>query len=302
MKRPFLFPVLLLCILLLPNFTASQDSSARDSSAANKKSRRAFVRQQEWTKDHALLVSEQAHLFAEQARMQAETAQLSAQLHSELAPHLYELQAQALAQVGPAIEQAMELTGPAIEQAMELVGPAIEQATQELQNVDWPEINAAMQEASRKMARLGPLPHIPPIPPMPPLPAMAPLPAMPPIPPIPPIPNGPLPMFFHESFGWDWQTEAYAKNLTDDEQVHLQALAALLDRDETTALPELKRLAREHANWAMRASTVAMLAHAESSNVLPILDEALNKDTDQRVRLAAVRALAIGMNRRRGKF
>lgn len=91
---------------------------------------------------------------------------------------------------------------------------------------------------------------------------------------------------------WGFAHRAYAEQLTDDEQVKVQALAALLDRDEKTALPEIKRLAREHKNWAMRASAVAMLANSESAESLAILDEVLNQDTDRRVRKAAVRALA----------
>ena len=42
----------------------------------------------------------------------------------------------------------------------------------------------------------------------------------------------------------------------------------------------------------MRASAVGMLANSESAESLVILDEALNKDADRRVRKAAVRALA----------
>jgi HEAT repeat protein len=109
---------------------------------------------------------------------------------------------------------------------------------------------------------------------------------------MPPFPSGPLPMIFDGDLHWGFEYRAYAEHLTDDEQVNLQALAALLDRDEKTALPEIKRLAREHENWAMRASAVAMLADSESAESLVILDEALNKDTDRRVRKAAVRALA----------
>jgi hypothetical protein len=170
----------------------------------------------------------------------------------------------------------------------------MEQAMQAMEQINWPEINAAMQEASRRLARLAPLPDIPPMPPIPsipPFPALAPLPSIPPIPSIPPLPSGPLP-FIAGDLRWGFEHGAYAEQLTDDEQVNLQALAALLDRDEKTALPEIKRLAREHENWAMRASAVAMLADSESAESLAILDEALNKDADRRVRKAAVRTLA----------
>jgi HEAT repeat protein len=109
---------------------------------------------------------------------------------------------------------------------------------------------------------------------------------------MPPFPSGSLPMIFDGDLHWGFKHRAYAEHLTDDEQVNLQALAALLDRDEKTALPEIKRLAREHKNWAMRAAAVALLADSESAESLVILDEALNKDTDRRVRKAAVQALA----------
>ncbi|MDZ7363100.1 MAG: HEAT repeat domain-containing protein [candidate division KSB1 bacterium] len=95
--------------------------------------------------------------------------------------------------------------------------------------------------------------------------------------------------FGHE---WSFNSKAYAKFLNDDEQVHLQALAALLDRDEKTALPEIKILARQHENWAMRAAAATMLSRPESAEAISILEEVLNKDADARVRKAAVRALS----------
>jgi HEAT repeat protein len=121
---------------------------------------------------------------------------------------------------------------------------------------------------------------------------MPPLPPIPPIPPLPPLPNGVIAPFITGDLDWDFESRAYAEQLTGDEQIQLQALAALWDRDENAALPEVKRLAREHENWAMRAAAVRLLANSESAESLAILDEVLSKDTDRRVRKAAVQALA----------
>jgi hypothetical protein len=265
MKRSFLLPALLLLVLLLPGLTVSQDAAKRDSLKTTHKPRRSLLLQHELMRGRAELASEQARLLMEQGKMRMEAAHLQA----EIAPHLYELQAEALAHVGPAVEQAMAQAAPALAQVME--------------GIAWPEINAAVQDASRELARLAPLMDMPPMPPFPPIP---------PIPPMPPLPSGIIAPFIDGDLDWDFESGAYAEQLSGDEQIQLQALAALWDRDENAALPEIKRLAREHENWAMRASAVRLLANSESAESLAILDEVVSKDADRRVRKAAVQALA----------
>jgi HEAT repeat protein len=65
----------------------------------------------------------------------------------------------------------------------------------------------------------------------------------------------------------------------------------LLDNDETLALPEVKNLMNDK-NWAMRAAALEMLAHVESREAVSLLREALQRETDNRVKRAAIRALA----------
>jgi hypothetical protein len=145
-------------------------------------------------------------------------------------------------------------------------------------------INARMAAKAAKLytMRMPALAAIPPLPPMP---------ALPPMPPLPAAPFYAMPHYLHYSFE-NFFSKEYAESLTDDEQIKIQALAGLLSQDETTALPEIKKLARQHPNWAMRAAAISVLAGAESTEALTILDEALQQDADHRVRLAAVRALS----------
>lgn len=256
MRRALFFSLLL---LLFPNLVASQVSTTRDSASTVRPSHRGRL------VPHAL-PDYSARMAAENARMAAEAARLSAELippiFSEGIFELHSVLPQALAQIGPALEQM----GPALEQAMR-------------------EVEFSMQGLHHH------LPELMALPPMPPMPALAPLPPLPPMPPLPPAPFYAMPHHLQYSFG-DFFSKEYAENLTDDEQIKIQALAGLLSQDEKTALPEIKHLARQHPNWAMRAAAVSLLAGAESTEALAILDEALQQDADHRVRLAAVRALS----------
>ncbi len=262
-------------VTALPILVIAQSKSPRDSSAA-KSLQRARVLHQETGKQK--IDVERAKIAAEKAKIRAETAKHKARL----APGEWD------------VDEWVDVD-PIIEDALSEVEPAMELARAALENINWGEINEALQEASENLTLImpfPPLPDIPPMPTLPPIPALAPMPAIPPIPAIPPMPEiwlGEGMRFGHE---WSFNSKAYAKFLSDDEQVHLQALAALLERDEKTALPEIKTLARQHENWAMRAAAVAMLAKPESAEAIPILEEVLNKDTDPRVRKAAVRALS----------
>jgi|GEM_PF-3516059 len=278
MKRTLL-NLTVACAVALPLGVVAQSKSPRDSSAA-KSLQRARVLQQETEKQKKHV--ERAKISTEQAKSRAEAEKHKARVKARLTPGEWDF------------DELVDVN-PIIEGALWEVEPAMELARAALENIDWGHINEAMQEASENLALImpfPPLPDIPPMPDIPPIPALAPFPNIPPIPAIPPMPEiwlGEGMRFGHE---WSFNSKAYAKFLSDDEQVHLQALAALLDRDEKTALPEIKTLARQHENWAMRAAAVAMLAKPESAEVIPILEEVLNKDTDPRVRKAAVRALS----------
>jgi hypothetical protein len=244
------------CALVAPILVIGQAKVPRDSSAA-KPSQRERARQQyfELQKDAVT----RAKLAAEKAKIKAKH---NVRMH--LAEEEWE------------VDELADLE-PAIEEAMSQVEPALAQAREALENVDWGEIDAAMEEASESLSAIAPFAHIPDIPPIP---------AIPPIPDIPPMPHIVI------GAGLSFGDREYKRNLSDEEQVRLQALAALLNNDEKTALPEIKNLARQHENWAMRAAAVSMLANAESAEAIPLLEEVLNKDADQRVRKAAVRALS----------
>jgi hypothetical protein len=225
-------------------------------------------------------------MAADRARTEAERARHHARREAHADFDEFELEA--LAEIEPAVAGAFEL-----------IGPAMDEARAALANIDFGEINAAMedanaamQEASESLARLAPMPPIPPISGIPPFPALAPFPDIPPIPAIPPLPDFGIGRGRGPGRSWGFGSREFTKNLNDEEQIRLQALAALLDNDEKTALPEIKTLARQNENWAMRAYAVSMLANAGSADVVAILEEVLNKDTDQRVRKAAVRALS----------
>jgi hypothetical protein len=253
-------------VTALPILVIAQSQAPRDSAAAKSLQRARVLRQQTGKQKTD---AERAKMAAEKARIRAEAAK-----HKAL-PAPGEWDFDELVDVDPIIEGALW----EVEPAMELARAAFE-------NIDWGHINEAMHEASENLALImtfPPLPDIPPMPDIPPIPALASIPS------IPPMRLGEGMRFGHE---WSFNSKAYAKFLSDDEQVHLQALAALLDRDEKTALPEINTLARQHENWAMRAAAVAMLAKPESAEAIPILEEVLNKDTDPRVRKAAVRALS----------
>jgi len=267
MKRILLILAAVFAVTL-PILVIAQSKAQRDSSAAKPLEReRARQRYFELQKE-----------AAEQEKLAAEKARIKAKRHGRMHLANEDWDFDELAEIEPAIEEAMSQ-----------VEPALEQAREALENIDLVEINAAVQEASESLARIAPFA---PIPDIPPIPAIAPVPHIPPIPDIPPMPEIWMGEGMSFGRGWGFSGNAYSKYLSDDNQVHLQALASLLNRDEEAALPEIKKLAREHENWAMRVSAVAMLANSENSEVIPILEEVLNKDTDQRVRKAAVRALS----------
>jgi len=274
MKRA-LFILSAVLAVALPILVIAQSKAPRDSSATKPPSRERLARE----------YNEKQKGVAERARIAADRARH--RTRREAHANFEDFELEALAEIEPAVAGVFEL-----------VGPAMEEARAALADIDFGEINAAMQDASESLARLAPMPPLPPISGIPPFPALAPfpdfppLPAMPPLPALPPMPD--VSIGHGRSFGdgWSFGHREYTKNLSEDEQIRMQALAALLDNDEKTALPEIQTLARQSENWAMRAYAVSMLANADSDDVIPILEEVLNKDKDQRVRKVAVRALS----------
>lgn len=281
MKRALLVLAALVAVAL-PILVIAQSKASRDSSATKPTLRERRAHEyNEKTK----IAAERAKIARERAMVDAKRAQHRAQRAAYT--DFDELELESLAEIAPTIEEAMEG-----------VEPALAQAREALENIDWGEINNAMQDASESLAHLAPMPPIPPISAIPPFPALAPFPDFPPLPDMPPLPAIPpmpdISLGHGRSFGggWSFGHREYTKNLSEDEQIRMQALAALLDNDEKMALPEIQTVARRSENWAMRAYAVSMLANAESAGVIPILEEVLNKDSDQRVRKAAVGALS----------
>lgn len=281
MKRALLILAAAIAVAL-PILVIAQSKTSRDSSAAKQVARERLAREYN---EKTRVAAERAKIAREHAKAEADRARHRARREWHFNDE--DFGADELAAMAPAIEEAMEG-----------VEPALAHAREALENIDWGGINEAMQDASQSLARLAPMPPLPPISGIPPFPALAPFPDFPPMPDIPPLPALP-PMpdmdFGHgRSFGggWSFGYREYTKNLSEDEQVRMQALAALLDNDEKMALPEIQTVARQSENWAMRAYAVSMLANAESAGVIPILEEVLNKDSDQRVRKVAVRALS----------
>ncbi|MCG3120057.1 MAG: hypothetical protein ALAOOOJD_02641 [bacterium] len=257
-------------VVALPIWVIAQSQAPRDTTKSQSAKQKA----------------DRQKALAERAKRDAEKEKLRGKRHARIKAHL----------AGDAWAwDELAVAEPAVAEALEMVEPAMEAARAAMENIDFAEINMAMQDASENLARVAPFVDMPPIPPiaaLAPFPELPPIPDIPPIPAIPPIPDIALGAGMSFGQGWSWGGRAYAKNLSDEEQIRLQALSALLHQDENAALPEIKSMARQNENWAMRASAVALLAHVESAEVIPILDEVLNKDTDQRVRKAAVRALS----------
>jgi len=286
MKRVLLLLAAVIAVAL-PILVIAQSKAPRDSSATKPSSRERIAREYN---EKQRIAAERARMAADRARAEADRARHRARRAAHADFDEFELDA--LAEIAPAVEGALEGVEPALLGAFELVGPAMEEARAALADIDFGEINDAMQDASESLARLAPIPPLPPISGIPPFPALAPFPDFPPIPDIPPMPDLGIGRGRGPGRSWGLGSREFTKNLNDEEQIRLQALAALLDNDEKTALPEIKTLARQNESWAMRACAVSMLANAESADVVPILEEVLNKDTDQRVRKAAVRALS----------
>lgn len=223
----------------------------------------------------------------EEQRRHEEREGAKAEARHELRAGMYEAQ------------RAAELAHETMEEVnldaiMETARLSAELAGEIVGNLDWEEISehAALAadlavEAAELHELTGHLAGIPPMMPFPPLPMIAPVPAIPPIGPVPP----PAPAIFHGEGWWHERSARYRQYLSEDEQVRLNALRALLEQDEKLALPEAQKLL-QHENWAMRAATLEMLGDVDSKEVVTILRETLRSETDKRVKRAAIHALS----------
>ncbi len=193
-------------------------------------------------------------------------------------------------------EALQEVPWPVIDESMELAREAMDMAQVELQNLDLTEINESLEELAFMMPPHGippygvppygtpPLPPMPAIPPIPPIPAIAPMALQPPH-----FDHCPRGGIMRDAFQ---SSKEYQPYLSEDERLRLTALSALINQDETAAFDEIKNVIAKNQNWAMRAVAVELLACIEDVDSVNLLRETLRHETDQRVRLAAVRALA----------
>lgn len=177
---------------------------------------------------------------------------------------------------------------------------AAELAGEAIAGVDWDGLSARMEhlgEAFEHMdfpgmaglESLGALEGLSALAEIPPFPALAPMPPIPPIGPIPPLAPVLAGGVWRDS--WSGPAQRYQQYLSEGEQTRLNALQSLLHNDEKLALPEVKILMQEK-NWAMRASALEMLAQVEQREAVTILRDALQNETDKRVKRAAIRALS----------
>ena len=185
-------------------------------------------------------------------------------------------------------EALQEIPWPVIHESMALARDAMDVVQAELHNLDLSEIDASLAELAIVMPPGG----IPPvyIPPMPALPPLPPIPALAPMALVPPH-------FDHCRSDWRGRdsfhsASEYQPYLSEDERLRVTALGALINQDEAVALSEIKTVIAQNQNWAMRAAAIELLACVEDQAAVVLLREALHRETDQRVRLAAVRALS----------
>lgn len=116
------------------------------------------------------------------------------------------------------------------------------------------------------------------------------------IPPIPPI-DIHIPDIRIDGMvsGFDWDVESLKlfRDLSDEEQLRLQALRSLARRDADQAIPALEKTLREDASAALRYEAVRQLGgFLEDSRVVPLLGKAAKNDKNLAVRKKAVRLLS----------
>lgn len=203
----------------------------------------------------------QGRLSRQHEKLAREMEEMGERLRFELAPGLQELQG--------TLPTVVEELAPAL--------AGLESSEIDAELAELRELPIALHMALPELAgfpEMLPIPEIPPLPEIPPMPVLA--------------PHAPL---LDHGFHRSGIPSRYKEYLSADESVRAEALRSLLHQDEKLALPELQKM-KSHQNWAMRAVVVGMLGEIETKEAVTILREVLQNDLDQRVRRAAVRALA----------
>lgn len=118
------------------------------------------------------------------------------------------------------------------------------------------------------------------------------------IPPIPPIPEIAIhiPEFRFDgmdfTFSHDFEGHKLFKNLSDEEQIRLQALRSVARQDIGQAIPALEKIALEDPSPALRYEAVRQLGRFfEDQRVVPILGEVVKNDNSLTVRKKAIQLL-----------
>lgn len=119
--------------------------------------------------------------------------------------------------------------------------------------------------------------------------------AIPPIPPIPPI-DIHIPHLRLDGMvsGFDWDSDVLKlfRDLSEEEQLRLQALRSLARREADEAIPALEKTLREDASPALRYEAVRQLGgFLKDPRVTPLLGETAKNDQNLAVRKKAVRLL-----------
>jgi len=118
------------------------------------------------------------------------------------------------------------------------------------------------------------------------------------IPPIPPIPQIAIhiPEFRLDGIDFtfydDFDGHKLFKNLSDEEEIRLQALRSVARQDINQAVPALEKIAREDPSPALRYEAVRQLGRFfEDQRVVPILGEVVKNDNSLTVRKKAIQLL-----------
>lgn len=118
------------------------------------------------------------------------------------------------------------------------------------------------------------------------------------IPPIPPIPQIAIniPEFQIDGMDFtlydDFDGHKLFRNLSDEEEIRLQALRSVVRQDIDQAVPALEKIAREDPSPALRYEAVRQLGRFfEDQRVVPILGEVVKNDNSLTVRKKAIQLL-----------
>jgi len=106
---------------------------------------------------------------------------------------------------------------------------------------------------------------------------------------IPHIPSIHIPDF---DFSWDWiENFEYDEELTADEQLKLESLAALMNSDNPDVFTKIAEFLKNENNPKMRFYTLTYLKRTDEKRAVPIYIDIAKNDTDMQVRKLAVRYL-----------